>query len=116
MPVIVTNEKLITQRQNSTLLEQFIAEMCHHVPGEMIKYSEFCDKFRATLDPTDLNDWGKIKIARSLPPKFPKGRLYSDGSQHYIGNMSWFPKQEGNQDKPLITVRNDALVDLGGPK
>jgi len=116
VPVIVTNEKLITQRQNSTLLEQFITEMCHHVPGEIIKYSEFCDKFRATLDPTDMNDWGKIKIARSLPPKFPKGRLYSDGSQHYIGNMSWFPKQEGQQDKPLITVRNDALVDLGGPK
>lgn len=88
VPIINTEAKKAVQKLNQSPLDGFIEEMCIPTPGQMIKVSEFYNKFYNWLDPNEQGKWSKIKMNRSLPPQFPKGRRRKDG-QHYIGNIWW---------------------------
>lgn len=103
IPALATEEKLAAEKANQTLLEMFIDENCHYVPGEMIKFSDFYDKFISWIDPNYIKDWTKIRVGKEIPPKFPKGRLPSTG-QFWLGNISFKPKnpEESIMDKLVL--------------
>jgi len=90
IPVVTTAEKHSIELGNRTMLEVFIEEQCHHVPGEMIKFSALYDRFREWLEPSDVNSWSKIRFGQYFSAnmhKYPKGRSTKNGQWH-IGNIS----------------------------
>jgi len=109
VPVIVTEEKLNTQRANRTQLEIFIEECTHHVTGKYIKWSELYDRFVQWLDPNEVHNWTQIKTGRELPPNHPKGRNPKDG-QFVIGNISFEPYKSEDPKLPRLTLKGDMLV------
>lgn len=93
VPIIITEEKLQAERATRTDLEAFIDEKCFHVPGSLIKFSEFYDKFIEWIDdPNEIHHWNKIKVGKEIPAQFAKGRLGRENAQVYIGNISWDSK------------------------
>lgn len=115
VPVITTEEKLALEQINKSHLEVFIDEECHHVPGGVIKLSDFYEKFIAWLDPSVTAGWSKRRVGHELKSPFVKGRLMSAGAQFYIGNISFTPPEKGRDyvgkyvvvDGSLVMVKND---------
>jgi hypothetical protein len=102
IPIVNTQAKAAIQKLNQSSLQVFIEEMCASTPGQMIKVSDFYNKFFNWLDPSEQDDWSKIKMNRALPPQYPKGRRRKDG-QHYIGNIWWKGQtQDSNESRRLI--------------
>ena len=59
---------------NRNPLDAFIEDECFDSPGETILFSEFYDRFTATLSGSD--EWHhKQKVIRSLPARYPYGFL-----------------------------------------
>lgn len=107
VPVITTDEKLNLAQNNQSPLEAFIAEECHHAPGQTIKLSTFFDRFMVWLDPSAAQNYSKRQLGRELMPPYVKGRLLTDGSQFHVGNISFEPyKGEG---RVRYVVRRDIL-------
>lgn len=106
VPVVITDEKIGAEAANKTMLELFLEEMCHHVPGEMLKFSDIYERFREWIDPNLVDQWSKVKVGRELPPQYPRGLKPGTG-ETYVGNISWEAKQA---DKPSLTVRDKRLV------
>lgn len=105
VPVITTEEKISAAESNQTAMQLFIAEKTHRVNGYMISIKEFCDRFHEWLDPSEVNEWSKIRIGRELPPEHPKGRNPKDG--HFnICNISWEPKAP----LPKLLVKDGKIV------
>jgi len=92
IPILMTSDKEFLESQNKSPVEEFFDDIAYYVEGEMMAFSEVYENFLAWLDPAEVHDWSKIKFGRELPTKFPKGRRKSDGT-HYIGNMSFAPKE-----------------------
>lgn len=88
VPVIESADKKFVQSTNMTELEMFISEKCVEHPGGAILFAEFYDRFMDWLDAGVRGDWSKIRVGRSLPPKFPKGRMRGT-AQFHIGNIKW---------------------------
>lgn len=109
VPVITTSEKLATAALNMEPVQRFITENCYHVPGEMIKFSEFYEKFVSWLDPMDVAVYTKIRVGRELPPEHPRGRVASESGQFFIGNICWTSKV---QDKGKIILKDGMLRNL----
>jgi len=99
VPVIATDEKRQLQQQNQTAIESFVTDCCHIAYGESIKLSEFWEKFCNWLEPSELGEWNKAKMGRSLPRPLIKGRR--GDAQHAIGNVS-FDEPETPGDKEFI--------------
>jgi hypothetical protein len=112
IPVIATGDKTAAAAENMTPLEAFIQDHCHHVPGKVIKYREFYDKFKEHTPANELTAWTIVKVGRNLPPSFPKGRLMSDGANWYIGNISFSPPDEGEPELAKLILVEDKLVSL----
>jgi len=93
VPVITTDDSEDAASSNMNMLELFIAENCYYIPGNMILVKDFFDKFQSWLEPSEKFSWSKIKMGRSLPSKYPKGRDPKD-AQWNIGNISFDPDVE----------------------
>lgn len=111
IPIISTTEKQQSQQLNRTLLEEFLEEQTYEIPGEKILYSDLYDAFVRWLDPNDKMEWTKIKMGREIPLRFPKGRLPSDGSKFYIGNLS-FTESTHDAHNPRFVLRGANLETL----
>ena len=105
VPVITTSEKAILQKQNQNALEQFIDEQCYHAPGYTIKFSEFYEAFIKWLDTSEVYNWSKQKVGKSLPIPVVKGRI--GGSHFHVGNISF---SEPEEKRPALTVISNNLV------
>jgi len=88
IPVVATEDKDQAASKNLSLLEIFLEEHCHLIPGSIIKASEFYQRFRDWLDPTDVAYWTPIRIGKEMPPILPKGRMRGTGQFHF-GNISF---------------------------
>lgn len=110
VPIIETAAKTSVQRINKSQLEVFMEEFTHAIPGEMINYSEFVDRFWDWIDPNIRHEWSKRTIGRELPPEFPHARSRKDG-HYYIGNLSWEP-QNGHPDKQPLVVKTLGKLDF----
>jgi hypothetical protein len=82
----------LTNTQVSSMLAEpslpaFLSTVAHYSPGDVMRLSEFCERFWAYL-PSDQRDrWTKPRIIACLPPKFPFGA--HTGNQRCIGNIAW---------------------------
>lgn len=113
VPVVTTQIKESVSRSNMTLLENFIAEECFEIDGELMKFSEFYDRFLEWLGSMeDKTLWTKHKVRNEIPPRFVYGVSYKN-NQRYIGNISFQPRN--GEVKAKITVRNGKLYHNGGP-
>jgi hypothetical protein len=92
IPILETEDKKSTARKNMTILQMFIDEVCHSIPGALIHYGQFFDKFTNWLDADEVGNWSKIRVGRELPRNVPKGRNTADGSKFYVANISFDPK------------------------
>jgi len=102
IPVVTTNEKKRLQAENQSALEQFITEKCFISHGQAIKLSEFWEAFANSIDSSELGEWSKAKMGRSLPRPLIKGRRKSD-AQWAIGNVSFDrPTVESDEEFELI--------------
>lgn len=110
IPIINTEEKIVVQMMNESFLEKFIKEECFEYSGETIKWSEFYDRFINWLDPMYRDQWGKVKTGRKMPMTFPKGRLYEDGGQFYVGNLTFVPPAPDAKIKEPLHLVGDRLV------
>ena len=108
VPVIHTHAKAAVQKLNQSSLELFIDEMCIPTPGQMIKVSDFYNKFFNWLDPDEQASWSKIKMNRSLPPEFPKARRRKDG-HHYIGNVWWRGQAPADSETRRYVIEGEYL-------
>ena len=106
IPVITTSDKSNMEYSNKKLLEIFIDDCCYKVDGEMIKFSDFYNKFIEWMGPT-TEFWSKQKVGKELPPQYPRGRLPATG-QFYVGNISF--DIEAEPKIKLITI-GDKLVE-----
>jgi phage/plasmid-associated DNA primase len=88
VPVINTSDKQILEDSNKSMLEIFIQENCHHVPGNMIMFSDFYERFIQWCPRDEAHMWSKIKVGREIPLPYVKGRKSGSG-QFHVGNMSW---------------------------
>jgi hypothetical protein len=108
LPVLATYEKTMAEQSNRSLLEEFIEDNTWYIPGSMVKFSDFWDKFRMWLDPQEVRNWSKIRVGRELPTRFPKGRVTKEDGQFYIGNMSLV--ENGCTPSKTLIVHNDKLM------
>jgi hypothetical protein len=97
LPPIDTDHKAMAQRISQNPVESFVEDNCKSIPGAVILFSDFYDRFMAECIPQEeQGHWSKIKVGRMLPERFPKGRLTRNPQVH-IGNLAWnaFPQEEG---------------------
>lgn len=111
IPVVMTDSKHLAMSSNRSMLEQFLDEKVQYVPGHVIKYSEFYERFVKWLDTTDVPSWPKNKVGRSLSSKYPKGRSTQFGAAFYIGNMTWVESENPVPGKRLV-LRGDFLCEI----
>ena len=95
IPVVITNEKLLAEQANRSLLETFLDDICYYSRGHRLEFKVFYDRFSEWVDPAFLAQWPKQRVARELPPKFPHGRGY--GNAVYIGNITIDEEKEPNE-------------------
>lgn len=87
IPTIETGEKQDEQKRHSDPVCIFIDTNCDFNPGCVIKFSDFYDAIRNTVD------LSSIAVSRLIPSRFPRGKI--DGSGYlYIGNMVWSGQNE----------------------
>jgi len=89
IPIIETEEKKTTARNNMSPLEMFIDECCHPIEGALVPYGDFYTKFVSWLDAEDVGNWSKIRVGREIPRTFPKGRNTSEGGKFFVSNLSF---------------------------
>jgi hypothetical protein len=111
VPVITTMDKSSMELANKTLLEMFLDEVPYACDGEMVKYSEFYEKFIEWLGPT-TEHWSIHRVGKELPPKFPKGRIPKSG-QFYIGNMTF---EEGKVSTGKCVFQKGFVIKMEAPK
>lgn len=111
IPVIVTQDKLMTEDLNLSDLERFIKDRTYKVSGKKIKFSEFVTKFHEYIEPNQIAYWSKVRIGREInPTSYPKGRDMKDGAQLYVGNISWEPFKPGDPILPKYYVDTDGAL------
>lgn len=85
VPIINTSAKKEIQKRNQSPLESFLDEKCYYVPGNSVPFSEFYSHFAATIDATEIGYWTKIRVGKSIPRPFVKGKISNSMA---IGNLS----------------------------
>jgi hypothetical protein len=88
VPVIVTDDKLIIESLNKTLLQRYLDTALVDALGRRIKFSDFYSRFVATLSQEDRLHYSKIRVAKEIPPNYCKGRA-RDNNHVYLGNVWW---------------------------
>jgi hypothetical protein len=108
--VIESEAKAQIQDSNKSLIELFCDEMCFHVPGEMIKFSEFYDRFLEWLNPNEVHNFSKIRVSREIPNKFVYGRSPTFNNQAYLGNISWAAPTNGKNNPECVVKEGRIMV------
>jgi len=114
LPVVNNDNKARAEEASRSPLETFIAEVCYEVPGEMIQFTEFYDRFKQWLEDEEVekrSEWSsKAKVIKALPHSFPYGIRHSN--QRFVGNLSWENMKPAPESKSL-TVKNGKLKPKG---
>lgn len=96
IPALATSEKNMIMQGNMSALQDYLQQEVHNIPGSVIPYTEFCDKFRSWLASNgfahEVTEWTNTAIAKRLPPEFPTGRWKSN--ENHVGNASYDPNAE----------------------
>ena len=88
LPVIETAGKAEAADSNRNELEQFVEENCFEVPGHAIKLSDLKDKFHATLEDYQIQDWRLGYIKNVMSESYLVGRS-PKLNQTIVGNLTF---------------------------
>lgn len=108
IPVVSTPAKMRVIEATASELQLFIQHKCHYAPGEYITLSEFFERFQAWLDPTLRTSWGKHRVSKEMPNRFPKGRF--DGANWVWGNITFDPALVDTNAAPLVRCGNTEML------
>jgi len=100
LPAIKTRNKEHAEEMNRSALDNFLAEL-HEVPGEMVEFSKFFQKFQEWLPAEKRYEWKKSVVIEEVRRRFPYG-AYTD-NKRMIGNLSWEQKAPADV-RPWIVV------------
>ena len=106
VPVVASEDKHFIAEMAATPLERFIKEHCKLVPGGLIKFGDFYDKFANFCDPDEIRNWGKRTVGQQLPAEIAKGHSKRD-NQLFLGNISWADAHV--EPSPRLIVRDGFL-------
>ncbi|MEA1999828.1 MAG: DUF5906 domain-containing protein [Euryarchaeota archaeon] len=109
VPILSTSAKEEIQKRNRNPLERYIDDCCYHVPGAIVTFDEFYNRFAKSVDATDIGYWTKIRVGKNIPKPYTKGRCGSEGAMS-IGNISF---QEGPKDGTDFVTVDNKLVPKG---
>jgi len=102
IPVIDTYHKAQAQATRVTTLDQFLLDICHHVVGERVPFTEFCDRFFEWLPSGEKTEWNKHTIAGQMPAHYPCG--IGGENKRWVGNLAWEDKETAPGAKPWVIV------------
>lgn len=108
LPALMTSEKISAEGLSRNTFEIFLSEEYAYCPGGVMLLSELYDAFLMWLEPSERNGWSKIKIGKSLPSCFIKGRRSSD-SQHCIANIAKKGKESLVERKEKWVLKGEML-------
>lgn len=111
LPVIDTQEKQSIQATNETLLETFLRECVHHVPGEIITVADMWNRFYGWMDENDRDKYTKITMGKEMPGRYPKGRPPGSNTWSY-GNCSFEPRSLQNQTLQMFMLKGEKLIPI----
>ena len=86
VPVIATEAKQEIQKRNQNPVERFIDEECYFVPGHIVTWNEFYNRFASTVDASEIGYWTKIRVGRHLPRHFVKVK---QSGEMVVGNVAF---------------------------
>jgi hypothetical protein len=109
LPPLRTKNKVRAEEINSSALETFISEQCYAVPGEMIEFVTFWERFIKWLPSEKRHEWKKSIVLDEIRQRFPYG--ISNGNKRMIGNMSFENKTADPDTKPWIIVEGRLAKD-----
>lgn len=104
VPVITTRGKEQLEQQNMNSLHRFIDENGYHVPGAMVKFSEFFNKFHNWLPEDEKQYWSQRRTSKTLPVNMPTGKYGGPGDVH-VGNFAWDQKAK-TDGVELVVVKS----------
>jgi hypothetical protein len=102
LPVVATSRKQESEELSRDALECFLGENCFYVPGVVMTFSEFYERFTKWLEIADRNKWSRQKVSRSMPVQFPIGT--GRDNKTFIGNLSWESAEVASSTPALIRV------------
>jgi hypothetical protein len=85
IPVIDTGNKARVQDNRRPLLEQFIAEHCHAIPGGKVRFKDLYENFIEWIGHEERTKWTKRRVLQEL--KLPHG-VHAENMK-WVGNISW---------------------------
>lgn len=110
IPVIVTQDKLLTEQLNENRLEQFLRASCEEAPGYAIRIKDLVDTFHKWLRPDEVDAWSSIKVGRNMPPYIAKGRHFD---KEYGTNDWWYGNLKWIEEGPCKQIAETLLVRIG---
>jgi hypothetical protein len=91
IPVIDTQDKLVVQEGNMTMVEEFMGEHCTLEDGYLLNFNEFCDRFRGMYG----GDLSNKKIAYRIKDRLPRGDITDRPEEGaFLGNVRWNETKE----------------------
>lgn len=97
IPTVTTSVKEDAEESSMDDLQVFLRDHCARMPGAMISWSNFYQKFYESVDPMRRMYWPEKSVRTKLPPDYPKGK-YGKTGDIYVGNLAW---ANGKADKKL---------------
>ena len=111
LPVVATAHKARSEDFNRSALDMFIRDTCFYVPGEMILFKDFYEKFVESLPAEEVHGWTRKKVSINLPIEHPSGAY--TGNQRFVGNLSWIKKEPEADSRPWVNVGGKLVRDNG---
>jgi hypothetical protein len=87
IPIITTQYKEQAAEKNRSMLDQFVAEHLHEVPGVLLPFTDFYSRFVDWLPLEEKGAWSRIKVSRAMPMKYPTGT--GNQNKTYVINASF---------------------------
>jgi hypothetical protein len=108
IPVVESMPKMTLIEATKSPLQDFFETRCELVEGSVIKFSDFYDRFQATLSGSDLEYWSKKRVGMHIPPVYIKAR--GPDAQFYLGNVAW--KDDHKSPGKKLTIINGFLREI----
>lgn len=112
VPAVDTADKEDQMDMAKSDLELFAAETLAEVPGCVLSFADFFERFHASLPDSQKHLWTSRRVGREFAhPLFPKGR-YGAGGQIHLGNCTWVELAKKTAPDRKLVRQGDRLVRL----
>lgn len=91
IPIVSTQYKQHAEDKNRSSLLEFIKECVHPIPGELLPFAEFYERFIEWLPNEEKGAWSRQRVSKELPTKFATGR--GTANKTFITNSSFVLKE-----------------------